>query len=260
VTVLEEIVRRKKDEVAQSRARVEEAELRSKCADRSSGRSLFGVLSFAGGPIRVIAEVKRASPSAGEIGKIADPAALARAYVRGGAAAISVLTDGPSFGGSLDDLKTVRAAVDVPVLRKDFIVDDYQLIEARAAGADAVLLIVAALSSRQLKELHEAARAVGLECLVEIHAESELEQALAVGAQIIGVNNRDLHTLKVDVATSERLIPRIDPRRKAVAESGILGPEEAKRLRAAGAANLLIGEALVRAKDPAALLKKVCDG
>ena len=150
--------------------------------------------------------------------------------------------------------------MDVPVLRKDFIVDEYQLIEARAAGADAVLLIVAALSLAQLKQLHEAALAVGLECLVEIHAESELEQALAVGAEIIGVNNRDLHTLKVDLSTSERLIPRIDPRRKAVAESGILGPEEAKQLRAAGAANLLIGEALVRANDPEALLQKICIG
>jgi indole-3-glycerol phosphate synthase len=201
--------------------------------------------------------VKRASPSAGAIRAGLDAPAQARAYAAAGAAAISVLTDGPGFGGSLADLAAVRAAVDAPLLRKDFVLDRYQLLEARAHGADAALLIVAALDDGRLRGLLEACGALALGALVEVHDEAEAERALAAGARVVGVNNRNLRTFAVDLAVSERILPTLPGGVKGVAESGVRSAADARRLRAAGAANLLVGEALVRAADPGALLREM---
>lgn len=248
---LDDILRRKRSEIAERRSAVPDRILEARLASAPRPRSLRAALSAPSGPLRIIAEVKRASPSVGAIAPQVDAPTLTGGYARDGAAAISVLTDGPGFGGSLDDLRSVRAQVTVPVLRKDFILDRYQLLEAREAGADAVLLIVAALDPAALRGLLSQAHELGLEALVEIHAAEELPIALAAGAQIIGVNNRDLRSFQVNLAVSEALVPRIPPEVRAVAESGVKGLEEARRLRRAGAANLLIGEALVR--DPSLL-------
>lgn len=257
-TYLDAILARKRDEVAALRAAHPVAELRARLADAPPARDLAGALSARGGPTRVIAEVKRASPSAGAIAAGLDAVAQALAYQAAGAAAISVLTDGPGFGGSLADLVAVRARATVPVLRKDFTVDAWQLLEARAAGADAALLIVAALPGDLLARLHDRCGELGLGALVEVHDAAEVERALAIGARLVGVNNRDLHTFKVDLATSERLVPGFPPEVKGVAESGVRTAADARRLRAAGAPNLLVGEALVRAADPGALLRELC--
>ncbi len=254
---LEGILERKRSEVDERRAKVTPSRLERACARAAAPRSLSAALSPAGGPTRIVAEIKRASPSAGALAEL-DPARLAAAYEDGGAAALSVLTDGPGFGGSLEDLAKVRAAVDVPLLRKDFVVDAYQLLEARAAGADAALLIVAALPPDVLRRLHEACADLGLAALVEVHDAREVETALAAGARVVGVNNRDLRTFKVDLATSERLLPALPRDVRGVAESGVRTADDARRLRRAGAANLLVGEALVRAKDPGALLAERC--
>jgi indole-3-glycerol phosphate synthase len=207
----------------------------------------------------VIAEVKRASPSAGAISAGLDAPAQARRYGEAGAAAISVLTDGPGFGGSLEDLAAVRAAVETPLLRKDFILDPYQLLEARLRGADAALLIVAALPEDALRRLLGECEALGLAALVEVHDGAEAETALGAGARLVGVNNRNLKTFAVDLAVSERILPTLPPRVKAVAESGVRSAADARRLRRAGAANLLVGEALVRAEDPGRLLKEMTE-
>jgi indole-3-glycerol phosphate synthase len=257
MTFLADILARKRDEVAAARRAVSEAELRARARERAAPRPFEAALSLRGGPTRVVAEVKRASPSAGAIRSGLDAAAQARAYATAGAAAISVLTDGPGFGGSLADLAEVRAAVDVPLLRKDFVVDGYQLLEARAHGADAALLIVAALDPQALGGLVEACAGLGLAALVEVHDAAELEVALRAGARIVGVNNRDLRTFAVDLATSERLLPLLPADVRGVAESGVRTPDDARRLRRAGAANLLVGEALVRAADPGALLREM---
>jgi indole-3-glycerol phosphate synthase len=256
-TYLDGILARKRDEVAAARARTSPAELRARLADAPPPRDFFAALSGPGGPTRVIAEVKRASPSAGAISSGLDAAAQAARYQAAGAACISVLTDGPGFGGSLQDLVAVRAAVRLPVLRKDFTVDAWQLDEARAAGADAALLIVAALDDGQLRGFHDRCGELGLTALVEVHDQREVERALAAGARLVGVNNRDLHTFQVDLATSERLVPGLPPQVKGVAESGVRTAADAWRLRAAGAVNLLVGEALVRASDPGALLREM---
>ena len=251
---LAELLARKREEVARSHAAGVVDRLRELAAAAPPPRSLGAVLSPSGGATRVIAEVKRASPSVGSIREL-DPAVIARAYVRGGAAAISVLTDAAGFGGSLDDLRAVREAVAVPLLRKDFILDPVQLLEARAAGADAVLLIVAALDPTALRGLTEAAAELGLEALVEVHTGAELDRARAAGARLIGINHRDLGTFEVDLGVSERLLPGMRGDEVVVCESGIRGPADVARLRAAGAANFLVGEALVRADDPGRLLE-----
>ncbi len=257
MSFLSDILARKRDEVEAARRALPEAELRARARDRVAPRAFEAALSFRGGPSRVIAEVKRASPSAGAIRAGLDAVAQARAYAAAGAAAISVLTDGPGFGGSLADLAAVRDAVQVPLLRKDFVLDRYQLIEARAHGADAALLIVAALEEPALRRLVEACAELGLAALVEVHDEREVEAALRVGARLIGVNNRNLGTFAVDLAVSERLLPRLPADVRAVAESGVRTADDARRLRRAGAANLLVGEALVRAVDPGALLREM---
>jgi indole-3-glycerol phosphate synthase len=205
---------------------------------------------FRGPGVAVIAEVKRSSPSKGTLAEITDPAALAVEYEAGGAAAISVLTEQRHFAGSLDDLVRVRCAVDIPILRKDFIVSAYQLFEARAAGADLVLLIVAALSDPELVSLVERARSIGLTPLVEVHTDEEVQRAVDAGASIIGVNARNLQTLKVDPAIFARLAPLIPDNIVRIAESGVRGPHDVIDLARAGADVVLVGEALVTGRDP----------
>jgi indole-3-glycerol phosphate synthase len=199
--------------------------------------------------VSVIAEHKRRSPSAGTIREGLSLEEVVGSYERGGAAALSILTEGPSFGGSLDDLRAARVASTLPILRKDFIVDSYQVHESLAAGADAILLIVAALSADQLAALHAEASAGGLATLVEVHDERELEVALAAGAGLIGINNRDLTTLKVDTGRTFALAPRIPADRVIVAESGFSSRSELERLAGAGVDAVLIGEALMRSPD-----------
>jgi indole-3-glycerol phosphate synthase len=204
--------------------------------------------------LSVIAEVKRASPSKGHLANIDDPAALALAYQAGGAAAISVLTEGRRFRGSLDDLRVVRAAVDAPLLRKDFVVTEYQLWEGAAAGADLALLIVAALSPAQLRDYLALGRQLGLTCLVEAHTPDEVRQARDAGAEVLGINNRNLKTLDVDLANFEEMASLIGSDAIRVAESGILSLDDARRMRDAGADAVLVGELLVRDGDPAAMV------
>jgi indole-3-glycerol phosphate synthase len=206
--------------------------------------------TFTGPGVSVIAEVKRSSPSKGALAPITDPASLAAEYEAGGAAAISVLTEQRRFNGSLDDLVRVRVAVSVPVLRKDFIVTAYQLFEARAAGADLVLLIVAALSDDELVCLIERAVSIGLTPLVEVHTSEEVSRAVAAGARLIGVNARNLQTLEVDPGTFARLAPEIPDGIVRVAESGVRGPHDVIELARDGADVVLVGEALVTGRDP----------
>ena len=208
--------------------------------------------AFRAPELAVIAEVKRSSPSKGTLAEIADPAALARAYAAGGASAISVLTEQRRFGGTLADLVAVRAAVETPVLRKDFIVTDYQLWEARAAGADLALLIVAALDDATLTRLLRLCRELGLTPLLEVHTLAETHRALASGAELIGVNNRNLQTLEIDIAQFETMAHAIGDDVVKVAESGILDVADVRRVAEAGADVILVGEALVKHGDPRA--------
>ncbi len=221
-----------------------------KDAARRAPEAVDPMPSFRASGVSVIAEVKRASPSKGELASIADPAALAKDYEAGGAATISVLTEHRRFGGSLADLRAVRAAVDIPVLRKDFIVTSYQLWEARAAGADLALLIVAALDQNQLECLVDRATSIGLTTLVEVHDEEEVERALEAGATLIGVNARNLKTLEVDRDTFSRIAPRIPDDVVRVAESGVRGPHDVFEYAKQGANVVLVGETLVKGRDP----------
>ena len=207
--------------------------------------------------VAVIAEVKRSSPSKGDLATIADPAALASQYARGGATAISVLTEGRRFGGSLEDLRAVRDAVDIPVLRKDFIVTSYQLWEAREAGADLVLLIVAALEQEALVSLIERAGSLGLTPLVEVHDTDEVERAVAADARIIGVNARNLKTLEVDPTTFARVSPAIPEGVLQIAESGVRGPADVVSYAHQGAHAVLVGESLVTGVDPEAAVAEL---
>jgi indole-3-glycerol phosphate synthase len=202
------------------------------------------------GTINLIAECKRRSPSRGVLKTDYDPIAQATAYARGGAAAVSVLTEPSFFDGALDHLTRVRAAIDVPVLRKDFLVDPYQLYEARVAGADAVLLIVAALDDARLARLLDEARRLGLAALVEVHDEAELDRALAAGATVVGVNNRNLRTLAVDLGVSARLAARLPAGVTAVSESGVASAADVRRLAALGFHAFLVGERLMTSGDP----------
>jgi indole-3-glycerol phosphate synthase len=203
-------------------------------------------------PMSIIAEVKRASPSKGALAEIANPLDLARRYEDAGAAVISVLTERRRFAGSLEDLIEVRAGVSIPILRKDFMVDEYQFYEARAAGADVVLLIVAALSKNQLRDYYDLATELGMAALVEVHTHEEVEDALDIGPRIIGVNARNLKTLEIDLAAFTRLIPEIPSTIIRVAESGISERSEVEIAQAAGARAILVGETLVRTGDPKA--------
>jgi indole-3-glycerol phosphate synthase len=247
MSVLDDIVAGVRDDLVRRQAQVPEADLRARLLDLPPARDPMPAFRQPGAS--VIAEVKRRSPSKGDLADIPDPAALATAYERGGAAAISVLTEERRFGGSLADLDAVRAAVETPVLRKDFVVEPYQLLEARAHGADLVLLIVAALPGDELTALHDNARELGLTALVEVHDEPEAERAVALGAGLVGVNARNLKTLDVDPATFAKLAHLL-PDAVKVAESGITGPDDVRRHVAEGADVVLVGEALVRGGDP----------
>jgi indole-3-glycerol phosphate synthase len=209
------------------------------------------------GGLAVIAEMKQRTPSMGVLHEVYRPAQLAEVYTQGGAAALSVLTQGVSFGGTLDHVVAVRAQTDLPILRKDFVTDPYQVLEARAAGADAVLLIVAALDEPRLTELLAAAGEHGLAALVEVHDEHEVEVAMRAGAEIVGVNHRDLRTFEIDLGLTERLRGEVPRNVLLVAESGIRGAADARRLREAGADAVLVGELLMRAQDPAACIREL---
>ena len=248
MSVLDDIVAGVREDLAAREALTPLADVRAALADVDPARDPMP--HFRGASSSVIAEVKRRSPSKGELADIADPAALAGAYARGGAAAITVLTEERRFDGSLDDLRAVRAAVETPMLRKDFIVSSYQLVEARAAGADLALLIVAALDDDELRRLYAEARELGLTVLVEVHDEDETERAVALGAELIGVNARNLKTLAVDNDTFGRLAPLVPDDRVLVAESGIGGPGDVQRFVDEGARVVLVGEALVKDGDP----------
>ena len=215
-------------------------------------RSLTDALLAPG--LSVIAEFKRRSPSAGDMNTQVDPASQALEYVAGGASAISVLTEPDFFGGSLADLAAVRSVVDVPVLRKDFTLDPAQVWEARAAGADAILLIVAALSDKALTELIDVAARVGVDAIVEAHTADEVRTAVDAGAQIVGVNNRDLTTFITDLSVAESVADLLPPDVVTIAESGVSDPAGARRMRDCGYDAILVGEALVRSDDPAALV------
>jgi indole-3-glycerol phosphate synthase len=250
VNHLERIVAVTREAVARRAASMPIAELRQAGEARAASadeRDFVQALARPG--VSVIAEHKRRSPSAGVIRDDAPLEQIVGAYERAGAAALSVLTDGPSFGGSLADLFAARAAASLPILRKDFIVDAYQVYESYAAGADAILLIVAALTDPMLAELQRLARGCGLAVLVEVHDAAELERALAAGAEIVGINNRDLTTLEVDTDTTFALRAAIGPGTLVVAESGFSRPAEVRRLAEAGIDAVLIGEALMRSPD-----------
>jgi indole-3-glycerol phosphate synthase len=248
MSVLDDILSGVRIDLARRQAERSLASLRS-LAERQDP-ALNPMPAYRADGISVIAEVKRASPSRGELADIRDPAALAKDYEEGGAATISVLTEQRRFGGSLADLSAVRAAVSVPVLRKDFIVTSYQLWEARACGADLALLIVAALDDNQLGCLIDRARSIGLTPLVEVHTEHEVARALDAGADLVGVNARDLTTLRVDRDTFARLAPLIPDGVVRVAESGVRGPHDVLEYARQGADVVLVGESLVTGKDP----------
>lgn len=248
MSVLDDIVAGVRADLARRRSTAPEADLRAALGDVDPPRDPMPALRAPGSS--VIAEVKRRSPSKGDLAAITDPAALARQYAAGGAAAISVLTEERRFGGRLEDLRAVRAAVDVPVLRKDFLVEPYQVLEARAAGADLVLLIVAALDDDTLRRLHDQARELGMTVLVEVHDQAETDRAVAIGAELVGVNARNLKTLDIDPDAFGRLAPLIPDDRVKVAESGISGPVDVERHVSEGARAVLVGEALVKDGDP----------
>ncbi|HEY7919846.1 MAG TPA: indole-3-glycerol phosphate synthase TrpC [Streptosporangiaceae bacterium] len=248
MSVLNEILDGVRADLAARQREVTLDQLKDMAGRAPSPKDAMAVLK--GEDVAVIAEVKRASPSKGAMAAIADPAALAMDYEAGGAAVISVLTEQRRFAGSMADLAAVRAAVQVPVLRKDFVVSSYQLWEARAHGADMVLLIVAALEQNALVSLVERAVSIGLIPLVEVHADEELDRALEAGAKIIGVNARDLATLEVDRTVFARLAPQIPDGVLKIAESGIRGPHDLLAYAASGADAVLVGESLVTGKDP----------
>jgi len=244
--------KRKEAEALESR----KADLKRAALQRNEYRG-FRSLLFQPGIVTVIAECKAASPTAGTIAAKYDPVAQAKLYEKGGAGAISVLTDREYFRGCLEDMKKVRAAVQVPVLRKDFILTEAQVYESIAAGADAFLLIVAALSDPELKGLHELGRGLGADVLVEVHDMAEMDRALEVEADIIGINNRNLHTFEVDLKTTEALAPEIPSDCLGISESGIRTREDVKFVTAQGIHCLLVGESLMKDQDPAAALKSL---
>ena len=238
-------------EVERRSAETPLAQIKQRARAASPVRGFGAALKAAAiGGYGLIAEIKRASPSGGLIRPEFDPAALARAYAAGGAACLSVLTDGPYFGGSPADLQAARAAVDLPVLRKDFILDPWQVYESRAMGADCILLIMAALADTRAAELEAVARGLDLDVLVEVHDRAELDRALGLHTRLLGINNRDLRTLRTDLATTIELSPHVPPERFLISESGIRTHADVQRLRnATGARSFLVGESLLRQPD-----------
>jgi len=258
-TILDEIVAAKRAEVVRVKAALPEERLRDRLAGAPPPRDFFGALC-GGPPVRLIAEVKKASPSAGVIREDFDPVALARIYQRHGASCLSVLTDAPYFQGSLEYLRQIRAAVDLPVLRKDFIIDPYQVLEARAAGADAVLLIAECLAGESLGSLHDAIVELGMTPLVELYEPDNLARVLATGARLVGVNNRNLKTFQTDLEHTIRLRPQIPADRVVVGESGIRTRADVERLEAAGVGAILVGESLMARPDVGAAVDELLWG
>ncbi len=250
---LEKILAYKREEVRQRKLKISEQELRSRVSGADTPKSLIGAIRESEKPA-IIAELKKASPSAGLIRDDFDVQKLAREYQQNGATALSVLTDETFFQGSLDFIRQIRPQIDLPILRKDFIIDTYQIMEARAVGADAILLIVAAMPETQLRDLLAAAREVHLDVLVEVHDAAEAEIALTAGAELIGINNRDLQTFQVDLGVTERVAKMMPDSVTLVGESGVHSPANAQRLIDAGAHALLIGTHFMKQPSPGAAL------
>ncbi len=254
--ILDRIVASKKAEIQVAKCRVSEAELSRRILSGPPIRDFFSALTRGPG-MAIIAEVKKASPSAGVLRPDFDPVAIARAYEQAGAHCLSVLTDEPFFQGKLEYLSDIRAAVQVPLLRKDFILDEYQVLEARAAGADAVLLIAEILDDRQLAGLFRTIEALGMTALVELYDAENLPRVLNIGAKLIGVNNRDLRSFVTSLDRTLTLAPKVPPDRCLVSESGIRSADDIARLKAAGVKAVLIGETFMRSGDIGAKLREL---
>ncbi|GAB3540519.1 indole-3-glycerol phosphate synthase TrpC [Arthrobacter tecti] len=255
MSVLDDIIDGVREDLTARRSRVTLEEVRAAAEQAPAPRDAYDVLNASNGGVRVIAEVKRKSPSKGSLSEIRDPAELAAAYERGGAAVVSVLTEERRFGGSLADLDAVRESVNLPILRKDFTVDDYQIWEARAHGADLILLIVAALSDEELRTFLALTHELGMNALVETHTPEEVERAVALGARIIGVNVRNLKTLDIDRSVFGTLAALIPAGVVVVAESGVRDIADVEQFAAQGARAVLVGEALVRHENPEATVR-----
>jgi len=256
--MLEEILAHKRVEVREAKGRRPVEALEEEARGMDSPRSLIQRITEARGPVhRVLAEIKRASPSKGVLREDLDPVDWAGRYVRAGAIGLSILTDERFFKGSLDDLARIREHVDLPLLRKDFLIDPYQVVEARAAGADVVLLIMRILEDGQFAELLKKVRETGMEALVEVHDESDLDRALAQGTRLLGINNRDLSRFKVDLAVTRHLMPRFPSDVVVVSASGIHEPEKIRSLESEGVRAFLVGEALMTATDPEEKLREL---
>lgn len=255
-TVLRKIIARKWEEIAERKALVSLEHLKALAAQQAPARGFVKAIEnkIAQGKAGVIAEIKKASPSKGVIREHFVPAELARSYEQGGAACLSILTDVDFFQGADEYLQQARAAVSLPVIRKDFLVDEYQVYEARAMGADCVLLIVSALSAEKLTELNSLAQSIGLDVLVEVHDEAELDIAMELPNKLIGINNRNLHTFDVTLETTYRLLDKIGSDRIVVTESGILAPTDVQAMRSKNVNAFLVGEAFMRADEPGVAL------
>ncbi|MCD6007684.1 indole-3-glycerol phosphate synthase TrpC [Halomonas sp. IOP_31] len=258
-TILARILARKDEEIAARRARVAEATLLERARGQSAPRGFVKALdrTIADGDPAVIAEVKKASPSKGVIRDDFDPEAIAKAYAEAGASCLSVLTDADFFQGHEDFLIAARNACELPVIRKDFIVDGYQVSEARAIGADCILLIVAALDDARLKDLHQQAVALGMDVLVEVHDALELERALALELTLVGINNRDLHSFETSLGTTFQLLSRIPEQVTVITESGIHTRGDVEHMREYGVNGFLVGEAFMREADPGSALRRL---
>lgn len=260
--ILKKIVARKREEIVARRSAVPLAELEARVADADPPRGFGAALKarIGAGRAAVIAEVKKASPSKGVLREVFRPAEIARSYAAGGAACLSVLTDVDFFQGSDADLREARAACELPVLRKDFIVDSYQVVEARAIGADCILLIAACLDDAALSALTEQAHGLGMDVLIEVHDAIELQRVLPVSNILVGINNRDLRTFEVSLQTTLDLLPSVPDDRLVVTESGILGCEDVALMRQHGVHAFLVGETFMRAPDPGGRLAALFDG
>ena len=257
---LTRIVNQKRQDISRARRAVSEGRLAEQARQRTDFRPFFEALRRPGAAgVNIIAEIKRASPSKGALCPDLDAACMAAQYAAGGAAAVSVLTDATFFKGSLDDLRTARAACGLPVLRKEFIISRYQVYEAAVAGADAILLIARILTADMLNQLYALGRDLGMDALVEIHTPKEVHMAAACGARLVGINNRNLSTFRTDIALAETLADQLAPGQVAVAASGIMGPADVQRNRRAGVFNFLVGESIVRAADPAGFIRHLLD-
>lgn len=256
MTILDDILVKTRATIDADRAKCSEQQLQAAMGDMPPCRDFHAALA-AGAEVRLIAEVKRASPSAGLIRDDFDPVEIAKTYANAGAACISVLTDEPFFQGSLSYLREIRAAVDAPLLRKDFIVDRYQLLQARHAGADCVLLIAECLSPSELKQLHDQATELGLQTLIELFDPANLDAVLATGTKLVGINNRNLHTFETTLQHTLNLCPRIPDDRLVVGESGIRTHEDLQTLGRGGVKAVLVGESLMRQKDIGAATRRL---